>query len=165
MRPNQTGPGGAVAVEPVPTAATWQPTSLLAKTTISKIQITWTIGRVQIITGRDESRDHDRLEINACVLMLAQFAPVKFQLLTDANDVRVFLKRNCSYILFLYFVSIFYFNIRWCFLSHRAGRIFIWFFELRLIELVWIHYVRIYFFERLIKLIDLLLFPKTNYWR
>ncbi|CAK9797004.1 hypothetical protein ANTQUA_LOCUS989 [Anthophora quadrimaculata] len=26
--PNQTGPGGAGAVEPVPIAATWQPTSL-----------------------------------------------------------------------------------------------------------------------------------------
>lgn len=28
MRPNQTGAGGAMAVEPVPIAATWQPTSL-----------------------------------------------------------------------------------------------------------------------------------------
>ena len=73
MRANQTGPGGAMAVEPVPTAATWQPTSLPAKTTISKMQITWTIGRVQIIAGRDEPRyPRDRLEINARVLMLAR---------------------------------------------------------------------------------------------
>ena len=41
--------------------------------TVSKMQITWTIGRVQIIAGRYEPRDpRDRLEINARVLMLAR---------------------------------------------------------------------------------------------
>ncbi|CAD1472511.1 unnamed protein product [Heterotrigona itama] len=31
LQANQAGPGGAVAVEPVPIAATWQPTSLPAR--------------------------------------------------------------------------------------------------------------------------------------